>query len=192
MKHDAAEGNDRRAAIIEAATRVFLRYGFKKTSMEDLARAAGISRQGLYLHFPTKEVLFKAGLLRLIEGSAAAVKLALADKDAPVDERVLAAFVAIHGSSIGTLDSTHLGELFEAAREIVGTSITELEEGFVADIAKVLRGVPPGTGFKSADLTAKDAAQLLHDASYGIKHAVATQAAYRERMRVAVRLVCGP
>lgn len=89
------------------------------------------------------------------------------------------------------LASAHLAALVAAAREIVRTSITELEEGFVTRLAKVLRGVAPGMGFKAAEMTAKDAAQLLHDASYGIKHAVATQAAYRERRRVAVRLVCG-
>jgi AcrR family transcriptional regulator len=42
----------RPAAIIEAATGIFLRYGFKKTSMADLASAAGLSRQALYLYFP--------------------------------------------------------------------------------------------------------------------------------------------
>ena len=31
------------------------RYGFKKTSMDDVAQAAGVSRQGLYLYFDTKE-----------------------------------------------------------------------------------------------------------------------------------------
>ncbi len=43
----------RRESILQAAVGVFLRYGYKKTSMDDLARAAGLSRQGLYLHFAT-------------------------------------------------------------------------------------------------------------------------------------------
>ena len=37
---EAPDGNARRAAIVDAAAQVFLRYGFKKTSMDDLARAA--------------------------------------------------------------------------------------------------------------------------------------------------------
>ena len=57
MGADSNEGGARRAAILETAMRVFLRYGFKKTSMDDLARAAGLSRQGLYLHYRTKEEL---------------------------------------------------------------------------------------------------------------------------------------
>jgi len=37
---------NKREAILVAATAIFLRYGFKKTSMDDVARAAGVSRQG--------------------------------------------------------------------------------------------------------------------------------------------------
>ena len=43
-----------------AATATFLRYGFKKTSMDDVAQAAGVSRQGLYLYFETKDVLLES------------------------------------------------------------------------------------------------------------------------------------
>ena len=49
-----------------AATAIFLRYGFKKTSMDDVARAAGVSRQGLYLYFDTKDLLFRESLEHLV------------------------------------------------------------------------------------------------------------------------------
>src|SRR5258708_35954114 len=87
----------RRLAILEAATGVFLRYGFKKTSMDDLARAAGLSRQGLYLHFATKEALFKDAVLQLIATSRAAGRAALGREDLDVEERLLGAFEAVHG-----------------------------------------------------------------------------------------------
>src|SRR5271170_5728594 len=90
----------RRAAILDAATGVFLRYGFKKTSMDDLARAAGISRQGLYLHFATKEALFKEGVLRLVTASRDAGRAALAREDLSIEERLLGAFEAVHGITI--------------------------------------------------------------------------------------------
>lgn len=38
----------------------FARYGYRKTSMEDVARAAAISRAGLYLLFGSKRGLFTA------------------------------------------------------------------------------------------------------------------------------------
>jgi DNA-binding transcriptional regulator YbjK len=47
--------------ILDAALPVFVRYGFRKASMSDIARAAGISRASLYLSFNSKEELFRAG-----------------------------------------------------------------------------------------------------------------------------------
>src|SRR5258708_12392486 len=63
-----AQGSPQREAILMAATGIFLRYGFKKTSMDDVARAAGVSRQGLYLYFDTKDLLFRESLQHLMSG----------------------------------------------------------------------------------------------------------------------------
>lgn len=46
------------ARILDAAEECFSRYGFGKTSMEDIARAAGLSRRSVYRHFPDKTALF--------------------------------------------------------------------------------------------------------------------------------------
>ena len=50
----------RQAEVVRAATDVFLRYGFARTTMGDVATATGISRPALYLIFPGKEELFAA------------------------------------------------------------------------------------------------------------------------------------
>jgi len=42
-----ADRGTRSAGIVEAATGVFLRYGFSRTTMGDIAGAAGISRASL-------------------------------------------------------------------------------------------------------------------------------------------------
>lgn len=47
-----------RTAILEAATEVFSRFGFKKASVDDIARRAGIGKGTVYLHFGSKEELF--------------------------------------------------------------------------------------------------------------------------------------
>lgn len=48
----------RRQAIIDAALDCFLQYGFAKTSLDDIAKRAGLSRPLLYLLFKNKEELF--------------------------------------------------------------------------------------------------------------------------------------
>jgi AcrR family transcriptional regulator len=61
-QHPFAAGSDRptrkQAAILEAATRVFLDNGFRGTSMDAIARAAEVSKQTVYQHFDDKERLF--------------------------------------------------------------------------------------------------------------------------------------
>ena len=48
----------KRAAILEAATAAFLRHGYLGTSMDQIAAAAGVSKQTVYKHFADKQRLF--------------------------------------------------------------------------------------------------------------------------------------
>ena len=48
--------------ILDAALDVFVRYGFKRTKMGDIAEAAGLSRQSLYARFANKDEVYAAGL----------------------------------------------------------------------------------------------------------------------------------
>ncbi|GHF42180.1 TetR family transcriptional regulator [Streptomyces mashuensis] len=45
-------------AIIEAATAVFMEKGYARTSMDDIAKLAAVSKQTVYKHFADKETLF--------------------------------------------------------------------------------------------------------------------------------------
>jgi TetR/AcrR family transcriptional regulator, transcriptional repressor of aconitase len=56
VERDAA----RRAEIIAAAKTCFLRFGYGKTSLDDIAREAGLSRPLLYRKYPNKEAIFSA------------------------------------------------------------------------------------------------------------------------------------
>src|SRR5262245_9025446 len=51
---------ERRAALIKVARRVFAEKGFHGTTTRQLAEAAGVSEALLFKHFPTKEALFSA------------------------------------------------------------------------------------------------------------------------------------
>jgi AcrR family transcriptional regulator len=46
--------------LLSASRRVFSRHGFRRTSMAMVAEEAGVSRQAIYHHFPSKELLFSA------------------------------------------------------------------------------------------------------------------------------------
>lgn len=55
----------RHAQILEAAEDHFRRYGFARTSMGDVAKAAKVSRASLYLAFPGKDDLFAVVIDRM-------------------------------------------------------------------------------------------------------------------------------
>lgn len=76
---------DRRAAITEAATTLFSTRPWETVTIADVLAAAGISKGGFYHHFPSKEDLLVAVVLRIVrEGlaEAAAAPAAVAGRDA--------------------------------------------------------------------------------------------------------------
>src|SRR4051812_41640097 len=54
----------RQQQILNAAAAVIIRLGYDKTTMSDVAEAAGASRRTVYLYFNGKEALFEALLYR--------------------------------------------------------------------------------------------------------------------------------
>src|SRR5213592_2395775 len=54
----------RRPLVLDAAFKLFLERGYEGTSMEAVARAAGVSKPVVYSCFPSKEALFTALLMR--------------------------------------------------------------------------------------------------------------------------------
>jgi AcrR family transcriptional regulator len=57
-----------RNSILDATDRLMARYGFRKTTMEDIAREAGVGRRTIYLHFKGKEDVGLSSIGRVVEG----------------------------------------------------------------------------------------------------------------------------
>ncbi|WP_394836539.1 TetR/AcrR family transcriptional regulator [Pendulispora rubella] len=57
----------KREAMVEAATRLFLEYGFEGVSMDVIAEQANVSKRTLYNHFNDKYALFEAVMALLCE-----------------------------------------------------------------------------------------------------------------------------
>ncbi|MDO9423468.1 MAG: TetR/AcrR family transcriptional regulator [Methylobacter sp.] len=57
--------NSKRQTIIEGATRMFLKHGYHKVSMDKIAQAAPVSKATLYQHFENKNALFSAVVFEL-------------------------------------------------------------------------------------------------------------------------------
>ena len=55
----------KRQAIAEAATEAFLGHGYSRTTMDDIAKRAGVSKQTIYMHFTDKEQLLSEVVLAI-------------------------------------------------------------------------------------------------------------------------------
>ncbi|WP_224962692.1 TetR/AcrR family transcriptional regulator [Geomonas subterranea] len=89
-------------AILRAVMPVFGRFGFRKTSVEDLARAAGLSKQGLYLHFASKEDVFAAAMQLYLDEGLELLDTALASAEGSLVERLTAGMDAWFGRHLTT------------------------------------------------------------------------------------------
>jgi AcrR family transcriptional regulator len=76
-----------RDAILDAAERLLAHYGYKKMTMDDLAREAGIGKGTTYLHFPSKAEVALCTIDRIVDRLLRCLR-ALADSDEPASERL--------------------------------------------------------------------------------------------------------
>src|ERR1700736_7080712 len=88
---EAEHADARQKAVLDAAVAVFARYGFRKASMEEVARAAGVSRQGLYLQFANKEELFRKTVQHLLNSHLKTAVAALSRREDSLELRLIAA-----------------------------------------------------------------------------------------------------
>jgi AcrR family transcriptional regulator len=154
--------------------RVFRRHGFRRSSIEQAAEEAGLTRQALYHHFESKEALFRAVLERLyaraLAAEAAAAKQAeeagreLADiLVAEIAARLGALFAALEGSPhIEELFSEHLVQ----ARDLYQSYATRFADEVAATITRVLRRRKLAL---ASGVTARELARCVEMAIHGTK-----------------------
>jgi AcrR family transcriptional regulator len=63
---------ERTRRLLDAASGLFVRHGYDKTSIADITRAAGVSKGALYLSFANKDALFERLLVRELRDFSAA------------------------------------------------------------------------------------------------------------------------
>src|SRR5450755_1923622 len=105
MPAPEANADARQLAVLDAAVGLFARYGFRKTSMDEVARAAGVSRQGLYLQFVNKEELFRKALVHSLNIQLNAAVAALSRRQDSLELRLVTACDAWSGRFVGSLGS---------------------------------------------------------------------------------------
>ena len=103
----------KRQMILDAAWQAFSSYGFRKTSMDDIAKGAGMSRPALYLQYRNKEDIFRSLVQYYYDSTIEDVRAAL-DQPGTPREVLKSAFHVQTGEIMqATLTSPHGHELMD-------------------------------------------------------------------------------
>jgi AcrR family transcriptional regulator len=188
MAQGLESGTARRELILNAAITVFGRFGYKKTSVEDLAAAAQISKQGLYLHFPGKEAVFMAAMQKYLDDGLALAEERLTRPDTPLFERVLGAMDAWFGRHFAAFSPTSF-DVIEAGNHLSENRVEEYKTAFQATLAKALAD---STEFTRAEnvCTPKEVAQVLFLCGLTWKDGHASRADFMKKIAVCIRACC--
>ncbi len=84
---DTGNKRDVKSDILDATDRLLARYGYKKMTIDDLARETGIGKGSVYLHFSSKQEIALSHIDRIVDRLIARLRV-IAGKDAPADERL--------------------------------------------------------------------------------------------------------
>ena len=103
---------DKRDVILAAARTLILRHGLRATSMEAIARAAGVAKPTLYAYFGDKGVIFRA-LVDEVLADWRGLILPIVTGDGDIVERINRALVEKHRAVMSLLAETaHADELW--------------------------------------------------------------------------------
>lgn len=155
-----AASEARREAILKAAGALMLKHGRRGTSMEAIARAAGIAKPTLYAYFPDKGAVAAALAAGLVAGWRQDFLAAL-HGEGDVAQRVAAALTARHKRAMALhAGSPHAAELYGEHEPSAGAQFRALE----VELAAALEAALAAAGVQRARLLT----QVLLAASFGI------------------------
>ena len=179
-KHQAKRG-----AVYDAASVVFAQYGFRRTTMNDIAKSAGISRPALYLMFENKEDLFQGLAAHRLDQAIDSALSVLKGNGKIVDRFLesLLVFEQIFYEPIA--DSPHGTELMDISLSLASEIMTKKLARFHAALTKSLSEAEARGQITFARVPMKPRAfvELLFTALNGVKKRALNTAEFRKLVR---------
>ena len=169
MSISTAPQDDRRVSILSAAFESFSSYGFRRTSMEDIAKAAGISRPALYQSFSSKGDIFNGMVRQFLDQACIDMQKQLA-QPVTVIEKLNGLF------EIAILAPHRMIEALPHGDEILGLKAEFAQDVFDEWMARTHEAYRTALMQEPAldkDLT-EDLASMMSDAIMGMKSRNAT------------------
>ncbi len=184
-----ATAGDKREAILSAAVSLFGNYGYRRTSIDDIAREAGIAKGTVYLYFSSKEEIFRALSRQVIERVVSGAHQALTTPG-PVETRLLAMLEAKFGYVFETVHRTaHARELVDSQNRLSQDICARGDRQYVKLLTALVENATSANQLNPArmGLTPASTAALIISAAHGITTDI-KPALYHERLAQLVRV----
>ncbi len=147
-KQASARASAKKNSVLDTAADVFAQYGFKRTTMNDIAQAAGISRPALYLMFDNKEHLFQELAAYRLNLALLAAKAVL-ENDGSVSSRFIEAILVFEKTYTEPVaNSPHGAELIDVNMSLAGEVMIKGKSKLIAALAKVLKDADESGAFR--------------------------------------------
>jgi AcrR family transcriptional regulator len=172
--------------VLEAAKTVFLRYGFKRVTMQDIADEAGISRPALYLLLPNKEEAFKASIQNVSAASMAEIRAGLptiSDEEAKL--RFVFEIWTVRPFQL-MLSSPDAKDLVHCGQDFAGHIFAQVASEFESLLTEILK--PLAALNRPAILPAAQIAHLLAASIHGYKDAARSVDELRQMIHGLIKL----
>lgn len=123
-----------REKILHKSQELFLNFGFKSVTMDDIANEMGISKKTIYVHFPNKTKLVEATTLHLFETISCGIDDIAALKKNPIEEIYdIKAFVMTHLKDEKSSPQYQLQKYYPKIFATLKTKQFEVMQGCVTD-----------------------------------------------------------
>jgi TetR/AcrR family transcriptional regulator of autoinduction and epiphytic fitness len=156
----------KKGKILSAGKGLFLRYGYKRVSMNDIAEAAGISRPALYLVFKNKEEIFKGAYKQWVDEKILEIE-EKAETLNTAEEKLRLAF------ELGVIQLIEAMKTSPELKELVERNFGYGSRKFENLVERFLTPIAPRK-LKESSWTAERAAHLLVSAVPGFKQTAET------------------
>lgn len=187
---NSARAEAKQIAVLDAAADVFAQYGFKRTTMNDIAEAAGISRPALYLMFENKEHLFHELAAYRINLALDAATSVLSEKG-HVSERFIKALMIFEKTYTEPVaNSPHGEELIDVNLSLASDVMAKGHGSLVTALTTVLKEADKAgeVDFENSAMTHKAFVELLLSSIKGIKKMAGTKEEYRKQTQQVARI----
>ncbi|USK76098.1 TetR/AcrR family transcriptional regulator [Peribacillus frigoritolerans] len=130
---------DRKKLILEAATKSFSLFGYKATTMDQVAKIANVGKGTIYTFYKNKEELFKEIVQRMIEEMKYEAEQSLDDKLSFFENLHRAVYRILEFRQEHQLSLKLLQEEREIGTPAVQEMVNEMEEAIVSYIKEKLK-----------------------------------------------------